>query len=139
MPQEHKDLLSVLLVEDEVLVRLSIAEDLRQGGLTVLEAAHADEASTILASHAPGIGVVVTDIQMPGSMDGLALARLIRERYPSLRIAVLSAASPKVLATVPADIVLTKPHSPSQLVKQVVVLLERPAANGSRSSNVGNS
>jgi CheY-like chemotaxis protein len=136
MPEEHKDLLSVLLVEDEVLVRLSIAEDLRQGGLTVLEAAHADEASTILASHAAGIGVVLTDIQMPGSMDGMALARMIRERYPGLRIAVLSGASPKVLAGVPADVVLTKPYDPPQLIRQVVALLERRGANGFRSSNV---
>lgn len=133
--EQQSDRPSVLLVEDEVLVRLSIADDLRQGGLTVLEAAHADEAITILATHAAGIGLVLTDVQMPGSMDGTGLVRLVRGRYPRMRIVVLSAATPAALAGVQADAVFSKPHDPVQLVQRIKRLLESVSNNGSRSND----
>jgi CheY-like chemotaxis protein len=137
--EQRGDRRSVLLVEDEVLVRLSIADDLRQQGVTVLEAANADEASMVLESHTEWIAVVLTDIQMPGSMDGLALLRLVRERYPDTRIVVLSGANPRVLEGIKADAVIPKPHSPTQLIRQVKILLEGRTTNGSRNSNAGNS
>jgi CheY-like chemotaxis protein len=133
--EQHSDRPSVLLVEDEVLVRLSIAEDLRQGGFTVLETAHADEAITILATHAAGIGLVLTDIQMPGSTDGAGLVRLVRAHYPRMRIVVLSAATPAALAGVQADAVFSKPHHPVQLVQRIAHLLESISDNGSRSND----
>jgi CheY-like chemotaxis protein len=137
--EQHSDRLSVLLVEDEVLMRLATAEDLRQAGITVLEAAHADEATMVLATHAAAIGVLLTDIQMPGSMDGAALVRLVRERYPRIRIVVLSGAGAKAMAGIPADAVMTKPHDPVQLVNQVSRLLESHTSNGSRSNNARSS
>jgi CheY-like chemotaxis protein len=137
MEQQHEERLSVLVVEDDVLVRLSIADDLRQAGFTVLEAAHADEASTVLAVHADGIGVVLTDIQMPGAVDGRGLIALIRKQYPRLRVVALSGASAEVLATVEADALLTKPHHPQQLIQIIHRLLEGRADNGSRNSNAG--
>jgi DNA-binding response OmpR family regulator len=130
---------SILLVEDEVLVRLSIADELRQAGLTVLEAANADEASTILESHSERVGVVLTDVQLPGSMDGLALARLVRSRYPAIRLVVLSGADPKLLTSMNADAVFTKPHVSTHLVRQIKLLLQNRTDNGSRNSNAGNS
>jgi CheY-like chemotaxis protein len=137
--EQRGDRRSVLLVEDEVLVRLSIAEELRQEGMMVFEAANADEASTILQTHSDWVAVLLTDIQMPGSMDGAALIRLVRERYPDTRVVVLSGASPKAFDGIRADAVLAKPHSSAQLIRQVRELLETRTNNGSRNSNAGNS
>jgi CheY-like chemotaxis protein len=64
----------VLIVEDEFLVRIDAADMVRAGGFEVVEAADADEAIEILETRSD-IAVVFTDIQMPGSMDGLKLAR----------------------------------------------------------------
>jgi DNA-binding response OmpR family regulator len=133
--EQHGDRRSVLLVEDEVLVRLSIADELRQAGLTVLEAANADEASTVLESHAQRVGLVLTDIQMPGRIDGSGLVRVVRERYPDVRVIVLSGAQPDKLTEVGADAVLAKPHSTVELVAHIKRLLGGNATNGSRNSN----
>jgi CheY-like chemotaxis protein len=135
--EQHGEGRSVLLVEDEVLVRLSVAEELRQAGLTVLEAANADEARSVLETHPEWVGVIVTDIQMPGSMDGIALVRLVRERYPAVRVVVLSGASPKVLQNIEADAVFSKPHISSLLLRQIRQFLQGQPDNGSRNSNAG--
>jgi PleD family two-component response regulator len=68
----------VLLVEDEVLIRSVIAETLRDAGLLVIEAANADEAWSYLQTGA-SVDLVFSDIQMPGSMDGIELARKVKE------------------------------------------------------------
>jgi CheY-like chemotaxis protein len=64
----------ILIVEDEFLLRLDSAETIESAGFEVIQAANADEAIAILKAR-PDIHVVFTDIQMPGSMDGLNLAR----------------------------------------------------------------
>ena len=71
----------VLIVEDELLLRISAAEMVADAGFEVVEASDADEAIAILEAR-PGIHIVFTDIQMPGSMDGLKLARFVRNRWP---------------------------------------------------------
>lgn len=80
---------TILVVEDEVLVRMNIAERLREADFVVIEAVNADEAIEVLASNRD-IGAVMTDIRMPGTMDGLELARLVRSRYPTIRILLTS-------------------------------------------------
>ncbi len=72
---------TVLLVEDEVLIRLMVAEELRSQGLQVLEASNADEALAILESSLP-VDLLFTDVRMPGRMDGVALAKLAQARFP---------------------------------------------------------
>jgi len=79
----------ILIVEDEFLLRLDSAETIESAGFEVIEAANADEAIAILQAR-PDIHVVFTDIQMPGSMDGLKLARFVRERWPPIRIVATS-------------------------------------------------
>ncbi len=79
----------VLIVEDEPLVRLDALETLKGAGYCVIEAANADEAISILEMRRD-IRVVVTDIQMPGSMDGLNLAAIIRDRWPPIALIVTS-------------------------------------------------
>jgi CheY-like chemotaxis protein len=80
----------ILVVEDEVLVRMmavSVAED---SGFEVLSAASADEAIGILESRSD-IRLVFTDVHMPGSMDGLRLAHAVRDRWPPVELLVTSA------------------------------------------------
>lgn len=80
---------AVLIVEDEQLVRLNAVKMIEDAGFEAIEAANADEAIRILESRR-NIRVVFTDIQMPGSMDGLKLARAVRNRWPPIKIIVTS-------------------------------------------------
>ncbi len=84
---EHR--MVVLAVEDEPLVRMFVADFLDEAGFKVFEAVNADEAMTILQAR-PDVQAVVTDIEMPGSMNGLELARLIHERWPGIGVLVTS-------------------------------------------------
>ncbi|SDT43586.1 response regulator [Bradyrhizobium canariense] len=79
----------VLIVEDEFLLRMDAVDMISAAGFTVVEAANADEAIEILEVR-PDITVVFTDIQMPGSMDGLKLARAVRGRWPPIKIIATS-------------------------------------------------
>jgi two-component system, response regulator PdtaR len=81
--------IQILVVEDEPLVRTVIAIHLADEGFEVFEAANADEAISVLEKNT-GIGLVFTDIDMPGSMDGLKLAAFVRKRWPPVRIIVTS-------------------------------------------------
>jgi CheY-like chemotaxis protein len=76
----------VLVVEDEVLLRLVVAEYLRDCGFKVIEAAHADEALMVLKQPDLRIDVLFSDIEMPGSMDGFALAQWTRTNCPGLAV-----------------------------------------------------
>src|SRR6202158_3049734 len=79
----------VLVVEDEMLLRMRAVDMVEDAGYTPLEAMDADEAVTILESRSD-IALICTDIQMPGSMDGLGLAHAVHERWPSIKIIVVS-------------------------------------------------
>jgi CheY-like chemotaxis protein len=79
----------VLIVEDEFLLRMDAVDMIAAAGFEVIDAANADEAIDILEAR-PDITVVFTDIQMPGSMDGLKLARAIRGRWPPIKIVATS-------------------------------------------------
>jgi DNA-binding NtrC family response regulator len=77
---------TVLLVEDEVLVRAPIAQYLRDCGYKVIEAANADEAMTLLMHKETVVDIVFSDIEMPGAVDGFGLAKWIREHRPGLDV-----------------------------------------------------
>jgi CheY-like chemotaxis protein len=79
----------VLVVEDEFLLRMDAADMVAAAGFEVVEAGSADEAIDILETRRD-INVVFTDIQMPGSMDGLKLARAVRGRWPPIKIVATS-------------------------------------------------
>lgn len=80
---------TVIVVEDETLVRMHIAMSLEDEGFIVLEAANADDAMEFLDQHAE-ISLMFTDIDMPGSMDGLKLAEAVRDRWPPIKIIIAS-------------------------------------------------
>lgn len=79
----------VLIVEDELLLRMDVTEILESSGLKVIEAGNADEAILILEQR-DDIHVIFTDIHMPGSMDGLKLAHFVKDRWPPIRIIATS-------------------------------------------------
>ena len=77
---------TILLVEDEVLVRAPIAQYLRDCGYRVIEAVNAEEAMTVLLHEETVVDVVFSDIEMPGAVDGFGLAKWIREHRPGLDV-----------------------------------------------------
>jgi DNA-binding NtrC family response regulator len=77
---------TVLVVEDDVLVRMPIAQYLRDCGYKVIEAADADEAMAVLLHREIIVDVVFSDIEMPGSIDGFGLAKWIRANRPGLDV-----------------------------------------------------
>jgi CheY-like chemotaxis protein len=79
----------VLIVEDEFLLRMDAVDMIEAAGFEVAEAANADQAIEILEARSD-ITVIFTDIQMPGSMDGLKFARAVRGRWPPIKIVATS-------------------------------------------------
>ncbi|MDF2118098.1 response regulator [Roseiarcaceae bacterium H3SJ34-1] len=112
----------ILVVEDEPLIRWTLVDHFTELGFETLEAGNADEAIELLTARAD-ISLVTTDVDMPGSMDGLALMRVIRDRWPPVKLIVISS---KSLApdAVPDDVpVLGKPCDFEHLSHRIQSLL----------------
>ncbi|MCX5517353.1 response regulator [Kaistia defluvii] len=92
----------ILVVEDEGLVRMAAADDLMEAGFKVLEAANADQAIQMLETH-PEISILFTDIDMPGSMDGIRLAHAVRERWPPVKLVLVSGHQSPTSDILPTD------------------------------------
>jgi CheY-like chemotaxis protein len=92
----------VLVVEDEMLLRMRTVDMVEDAGFTSIEAVDADEAVAILESRSDS-AVLVTDIQMPGSMDGLKLAHAVHERWPPIKIILVSGQLRLANIDIPAD------------------------------------
>jgi CheY-like chemotaxis protein len=107
---------SLLVVEDEAIIRLLLVEDLRHRGFEVQEAASADEAVEILGKSVPDL--LITDIRMPGTLDGLGLVRWVQSNLRTLPIIVTSGqVTGSEWEQGEARIELVrKPYLPSQLV-----------------------
>jgi CheY-like chemotaxis protein len=109
----------VLVVEDEAFVRMDAVEILRAAGFDILEAANADEAIQILETHSD-IRLIFTDIDMPGSMNGLKLAAAVRDRWPPVRIIATSGHFKVQTGDLPADArFISKPYQPAQIISAV--------------------
>src|SRR4051794_1833611 len=78
---------TVLVVEDEIFIRELVTDELREAGFSVVAVRTADDAIAILETR-QDIHLVFTDIDMPGSMDGLKLAAAVRERWPPVHIII---------------------------------------------------
>lgn len=122
-PRAEPKTITLLVVEDEVLVRLCTADTLRLAGYNVLEAASADEAKALLATFAD-IALIFSDIQMPGTMDGAELARFVRATYPALEIMLTSGAVVRAIGGEEAVAFVPKPYAPEDIVKRVEALLK---------------
>lgn len=130
---------TVLVVEDEVLIRLAIADYLRACGWRVLEAGSAEKAIRILRATDVAVDVVFSDVQMPGEMDGFGLAQWIRTNRPEIRV-LLTSGAPSVIAAKAEDLcedgpdgtdgLLSKPYDYREVVRRIEGLLGRAARGG---------
>ncbi len=103
----------VLLVDDEAIVRFVATDDLKDAGYDVIEAASASEALAILQARSD-VGVLFTDVNMPGDLDGLGLAELVHDRWPDIKLVVTSGRP--LTRKVPDDgRFLSKPYTAQQM------------------------
>jgi CheY-like chemotaxis protein len=106
----------VLVVEDDFLLRMDAVDVVRAAGFEPVEAGSADEVIAILEAH-PSIHVVFTDIQMPGSMDGLKLAKFVKDRWPPINVVATSGHIRVSEDDLPeSGRFLPKPYTPAQII-----------------------
>lgn len=117
----------VLVVEDEPGVRMLAIDSLEEAGITVVEAGNADEALEILKARSD-VGVLFTDVNMPGSLDGLQLAELVHSRWPDIKLVVTSGRALE-RAVPDAGAFLGKPYALSHMTA-VIETAGQPAASG---------
>jgi two-component system, response regulator PdtaR len=107
--------IQILIVEDDALIRLATRDRIEAAGFTVYEAYNADEALQLLEAH-PHISLIFTDVDMPGSMDGVKLAHCVRERWPPVKIIVTSGFKHVTPDQLPSgSLFVGKPYQPDQL------------------------
>ncbi|NVN30232.1 response regulator [Endobacter medicaginis] len=109
----------VLVVEDETLLRMHSVDFIEAAGYRVLEAADTDTAIAVLEAN-PAIRVVLTDVDLPGSMDGLKLAAAIRRRWPPIELIVTSGAVTPQPGDLPErSIFVPKPVDPRRVLSAI--------------------
>lgn len=116
---------SILVVEDEVLIRLVLAEHLRGCGYRVIEASSGEEAVQVLESE-QSVEILFTDVHLSGAIDGFALSRRAKRLRPGIRVIITSGA--ERAAQQASDLCddepyLTKPYDPAALVREIRRLL----------------
>jgi DNA-binding response OmpR family regulator len=113
----------VLVAEDEALIRMVAADALREEGFVAIEAGHAIAALDICTERADEVDVLFTDIRMPGPIDGLELARRVRERWPWILVVMASGNLSVPVHELPAGArFLPKPYQ----MRRVVELIREP-------------
>ena len=109
----------VLVVEDDWLLRLLAVEIVEDAGLVAVEAANADEAIAILERRVD-IALIFTDVDMPGTMDGLKLAHAVRRRWPPIKIIIVSGKTHLSDAELPSDTrFFSKPYSVPGMISEL--------------------
>lgn len=102
--------MKILVVEDEPLIRLGLASVIEEAGYEVLEAANASEAIRVLEANSD-VSLVLTDVDMPGGMDGVRLAHYVRDRWPPVQLIVISGKAGVSVAQLPNGArFLSKPY-----------------------------
>lgn len=113
MPQHQKP--AILVVEDEAFIRMAAADTIEDLGFSPYEAGDAHEALSLLAEH-PEIELMFSDVNMPGPMDGVALARRAAKERPDLGI-ILTSGKQRVADVPGGGTFLAKPYRPQQLAE----------------------
>ena len=120
------DKIAVLVVEDEPITRMDVVEQLEEGGFEVFEAPNADKAIKILEEN-PAIRVLFTDVDMPGSMDGLKLAAAVRDRWPPIKIVVASGLRKINMDALPDNSrFFSKPYNVNEIAATMRHMVQRP-------------
>ena len=114
----------VLLVEDEPLIREILVEELRNAGFAVCEAANADDAADLIQRR-PQFSLLLTDVHMPGRMDGLGLGRLMRSRFPELPIIYITGRPDLMGPLGSKEVLIHKPFTPPDILESIQQLLPR--------------
>jgi len=109
----------LLVVEDEVLIRISVCDFLRQSGFTIIEAGSAREALAVLRVRGD-VALVLTDIHMSGAIEGVELIREIRKSYPAIKVITASA----YRNTEPVEATVIKPYSLDGLLAVIRAVLK---------------
>jgi CheY-like chemotaxis protein len=129
-PTEPPATETILVVEDDVLIRMVICDYLRGCGYKVIEAGSADDALTVLGQIDIIVDVVFSDVEMPGTMDGFALSTWVRQNRPGLDV-ILTGTVPRA-ANAAAELCeqgpLPKPYEPASVVDRIRRLLAARAA-----------
>jgi CheY-like chemotaxis protein len=118
---------TLLIVEDEVLIRMALSDYLQECGFKVLEAGNAAEAVEIIESRRSIIDLVLSDVSMPGEMDGFALARWIRANRPEIPVLLTSGDSKKASAAkvlCEEEPFLAKPYDLQLVVAHIRTLID---------------
>jgi CheY-like chemotaxis protein len=113
---------SVLLVEDDPLIREFVVEALREAGYHVIHASTGEEALTWCQRHVTD--VLVTDVRLPGRVDGWQLAERYREQLPELPVIYATGFSPATPPPVPGGRIVQKPFHPEEIVRMIKELGE---------------
>lgn len=116
----------VLVVEDEVLLRALLADELRNAGYTVMEAANGEEALNILRSPL-NVDCVITDLTMP-RMDGEALVRALQSEFPYLKVIMVSGKTPAADVQRSLHSYFSKPIEPTRIAEHLRLMVVPPAA-----------
>lgn len=116
--------LCILVVEDDVITRLSVAAYLRECRYQVIEAKTADEAKSVLMTGTP-IDIVFSDIQMPGNLDGFGLAQWLHRMHPEIKVLLTSGLRHAMAAEDDAPALLPKPYNNNELAGCLKVLIEK--------------
>lgn len=115
--------ITILLVEDEAIIRIASAAILEDAGYTIIEAVDADDALRMLQHH-PEVDVVVTDVQMPGTIDGLRLVEILALQYPRIETIITSGrASANAARQCGATKFLAKPYTANAIQTAVQTAL----------------
>jgi CheY-like chemotaxis protein len=116
---------AILVVDDEALLRFHAADLLEENGYAVVEAPNAEAALKTLENR-PDVRLLFTDIQMPGAIDGMELARLVHQRWPNILLVMTSGRERSSKAEIPDDgRFLAKPYRARELLGQVNEMLPR--------------
>jgi two-component system, response regulator PdtaR len=119
----------ILVVEDEVLIRALIAEELRLEGFSVIEADRADDALSYIKA-GEQVDLVFSDIQTPGSLNGLQLAEILRDKYPDMSVILTSGnALPRHVGIVAAFV--PKPYDVTQAIALMSAILAQKSSGES--------
>jgi CheY-like chemotaxis protein len=121
---DHKEFTpTVLIVEDDPILRFLTTNMVEDAGFVAIEAADADEAVAILETRSD-VALLLTDIDMAGSMDGLALARAVRNRWPPIKIIFVSARAQPLDCNMPVGSrFFGKPYDGDKIVSEIRSLI----------------
>jgi len=113
----------ILVVEDDEIIRLAAVDLIERAGFETVEASSADEAINILEAR-PDIHLVFTDVEMPGTMDGIKLAHYIRDRWPPIKLIVASGRTIVEQSSLPEGArFFGKPYDEADLVQSIIQLV----------------